>query len=362
MTRFADSGIPVLFVEPSQSCHMLLSSNRLSPAFKPRTRRVRPGLTVLSPTVALPFRHSRLSSLIDHSSWSCQIRHALEDLGLAMGTLWIYDPRYADAVRFLRPDSIVFEMVDDYVLPEYGGRRLRRGTEWLLGNADLCVFTSPVLAAKYGTRARCHSVIPNGFDSVLFNTEETSPPSDLPIVTGPVMGFAGSLFRHVDFELLARAAELAGERNGRLLLIGKVDPDCASQVENVVARGGHLLGHRPHATLPGYLKRFTLCLAPFVSSEVSASVSPLKVYEYLACGRPVYAKGLDSLRLDPLAASVLHAPEITLDQALERAIAFTAEESRALSRSVSGAEWGSRFAALLESLSLAGIALENASR
>ncbi|NLP04900.1 glycosyltransferase family 1 protein [Candidatus Fermentibacteria bacterium] len=362
MTRFADRGVPVLFVEPSQSWNKLLSSDRLSPVFKPRTRRVKPGLTVLTPTMALPFRHGRLPSLIDHSSWSRQIRHALDDLGLTVGTLWIYDPRYSDAVRFLEPDNIVFDMVDDYILPEYGGRRLRPGTEWLLGNADLCVFTSPVLEGKYGARTRCHSVIPNGFDSLLFNTDDASPPADWPFVTGPVIGFAGTLFKHVDFELLARAAELARERNGELLLIGKTDPDCTSRVESVVARGGRQLGHRPHAALPAYMKRFSLCLAPFVSSKVSASVSPLKVYEYLACGRPVYATGLDSLRQDPLAAAVLYAPEFTLEQALEHAIEFTSEESRALSLSVAGAEWGSRFATLLKSLSVAGISLEHISR
>ncbi|MGB4083485.1 MAG: hypothetical protein WBK62_09555, partial [Candidatus Fermentibacter daniensis] len=183
MQRFAEMGVRILFVEPSQSWRAAFSSARRSPLLFPRFRRVLPNLDVLSPTIALPLRHNRLISLLNHAAWSNQIRRALSRDGLEPGVMWIYDPRYADAVRTIRPRSIVFDMVDDYMPDEYGGWRVRRGTRWLLEHSDVCVFTTPVLAGKYASMTRSHLVIPNGFDPERFNRADTDRPDDWPDVS-----------------------------------------------------------------------------------------------------------------------------------------------------------------------------------
>jgi hypothetical protein len=55
------------------------------------------------------------------------------------------------------------------------------------------------------------------------------------------------------------------------------------------------LGLKPQTDLPAYVQRFDVGLVPFVLSEVTHSVSPLKVYEYLASGVPVAAPPLRAL-------------------------------------------------------------------
>jgi glycosyltransferase involved in cell wall biosynthesis len=49
----------------------------------------------------------------------------------------------------------------------------------------------------------------------------------------------------------------------------------------------HWLGPRPYATLPAYLDRFSVATIPFVVNDVTHSVSPLKLFEYMAGGKPV---------------------------------------------------------------------------
>ena len=60
--------------------------------------------------------------------------------------------------------------------------------------------------------------------------------------------------------------------------------------ENVV-----YLGLKAQEDLPGYIQRFDVGIVPFVLSDVTHAVSPLKVYEYLASGVPVAAPPLRAL-------------------------------------------------------------------
>ena len=58
----------------------------------------------------------------------------------------------------------------------------------------------------------------------------------------------------------------------------------------------HLLGARPHAHLPAYIKGFDVGLIPYRRSEYTAHVYPTKLNEYLAMGIPVVATDLEEIR------------------------------------------------------------------
>jgi glycosyltransferase involved in cell wall biosynthesis len=57
----------------------------------------------------------------------------------------------------------------------------------------------------------------------------------------------------------------------------------------------HLLGRRDLSALPSYLKGFDACLIPYVLTENKLLADPLKLYEYLAAGKPVVSKPLPGL-------------------------------------------------------------------
>jgi glycosyltransferase involved in cell wall biosynthesis len=50
--------------------------------------------------------------------------------------------------------------------------------------------------------------------------------------------------------------------------------------------------------MPAFIERFDVCLNPFRRSRVADSVNPLKVYEYLALGKPVVSTPMEALRLE----------------------------------------------------------------
>ena len=81
------------------------------------------------------------------------------------------------------------------------------------------------------------------------------------------------------------------------MLIGKVgegDPwtnvDLLRDLPNV-----HLLGPRPYAELPGYLKGFDTAILPNALNSYTRGMFPMKFFEYLAAGCPVVSTALPAL-------------------------------------------------------------------
>jgi glycosyltransferase involved in cell wall biosynthesis len=72
--------------------------------------------------------------------------------------------------------------------------------------------------------------------------------------------------------------------------------DPTTDVTQLVAEPNvHLLGARAHADLPSVLRGASVGLIPYRSSRLTASIFPMKVYEYLAAGVAIVAAGLPSL-------------------------------------------------------------------
>lgn len=59
-----------------------------------------------------------------------------------------------------------------------------------------------------------------------------------------------------------------------------------------------LVGHKPHDEIPLYMKAADVCVLPnSATAEISRiSTSPLKLFEYMAAGRPIVASDLPSIR------------------------------------------------------------------
>ena len=56
-----------------------------------------------------------------------------------------------------------------------------------------------------------------------------------------------------------------------------------------------LLGPRPYAELPRYVKGFDACIIPYNQNESTRGSLPMKFFEYLAAGKPVVATDLPTL-------------------------------------------------------------------
>ncbi len=148
--------------------------------------------------------------------------------------------------------------------------------------ADAVIVTSSPLVAKMKRMGveQPHYVA-NGVDFNSYQSPRAKPP-ELEGQDGPVVIYMGALDSWFDTSLVAAAARAMP--SARFLLIGapRCDLRVISHLSNV-----RLLGPRPYADLPAFLQHATVGIIPFRVTALIESVSPLKLYEYMACGLPV---------------------------------------------------------------------------
>jgi glycosyltransferase involved in cell wall biosynthesis len=154
-------------------------------------------------------------------------------------------------------------------------------------------------------RAKVH-VVPNGINPERF-PEEVKPA--LPAAPGVfTVGFVGTLKAWHGVSILAEAfAQLhAQEPETRLLIVG--DGPERERIAEKLAAGGlsgaaHLTGAVSPVEVAGLLASMDVAVAPY-PPLTQFYFSPLKVYEYMAAGRPVVASRLGQLE-------TLIVPEVT---------------------------------------------------
>ena len=236
-------------------------------------------ITQLNP-FAWPAPRSMFARKLSSKILQKQIQRAKNKMKLHRPILWISLPTAVDMVGKLDESAVVYYCGDDFsalagVDHDVVGQRERE----LVESADLILAASDILAKRFPIE-KTH-LIPHGVDYELFaNPSERA--SDLPNDSRPIAGFYGSIAEWFDLELVQSLAKRLPEWH--FVLIGKADIDISSlaNMSNV-----HLLGPRPHHTLPSYSQHWTASLLPFKNNDQIQACNPLKLREYLAAGRPI---------------------------------------------------------------------------
>ncbi|MHC1680318.1 MAG: glycosyltransferase [Methanomassiliicoccales archaeon] len=109
-----------------------------------------------------------------------------------------------------------------------------------------------------------------------------------------VLFFMGWLYNFCGLDSVADGLEAFGGKV-KLLVIGKGEmydslKDKAKRNENIV-----LLEWQPFEELPKYIMASDICILPFIKNEITSNIVPLKIYEYLAAGKPVISTRLSGI-------------------------------------------------------------------
>ncbi len=166
--------------------------------------------------------------------------------------------------------------------------------DWLIDHAELLTTSSVVLQQRL--RPRASVLLHNAADYDLFSS--AAPAGHLQHLARPVVGFFGALGDWLDMELVRAAAERFPAWS--FVYIG---PHTFSQsaVELEWLRCTHLpnitvLPQMEPRALAAHLAEFDVCTMPFLDMAATRSMNPVKVYEYLAAGKPVVARDLPEVR------------------------------------------------------------------
>lgn len=218
-----------------------------------------------------------------------------------------------------------------------------REEQRLLAVADQVVVTADMLARKILPRQAV--VIRNAAEVDFFSVR---PPHLLWDRKRPTVGYFGAIAEWFDTGLVAKMA--AAYPDWDFVLIGSIsgaDMAWVSDFSNI-----HWLGEQAYVELPAYLYAFDVCIIPFLVTELTLCTNPVKIYEYLAAGKPVVAVNLPEVAL---LADQVHVAETHDDflRLLPQAMAESADSALAQRRAdwAKGQSWSHRADALVQCVS-----------
>lgn len=305
---------------------------------RPRVRPIAPNIWSVRAVRLVPDSVSReLSDRIE----CAQLRWAVQELGLEYPYLWTQDPRAATLVNQLPVDEIVYDLTDDWAAFETepaDRARVQRRIEFLGRRAALVLACSRPLergACAWSDRVM---YLPNAVEPPAGPLEA---PRDLEGIPRPRLGYAGTLHSaRLDVDLLARAAQLQPSWSFVLLGPDLLEPGDRARLEELP--NVHHLGVRPHHEVRSYLSAFDVCLLPNRVTEFTRSLDPLKLYEYLAAGRPVIVTPVGNAPELEEHIAIAATPEELVDRA-RSALSDDAPEHADIRRAaVADATWDSR--------------------
>lgn len=197
-----------------------------------------------------------------------------------------------------RSYSIVYEYIDE-ITPQITGNIpsfVFDRHEYVLGNENISVIaTSDKLYSQVKRyRSRNFEMINNGVDYEHWQIgrDDITCPDDLRDIVDRrkiIVGYHGALAQWVDFELLKK---IASSQRFVVLLIGHVHDDSMKKSGVLEQENIYYLGSKSYFELNKYAAFYDIGILPFMVNELTLSVSPVKIFEYMAAGKPVVSYAL----------------------------------------------------------------------
>ena len=275
-------------------------------------RQVAPNIYVSSPVVLPPFG-GRWRRLFNRKIFLPQVRRAARSLGMRDVLLWTYLPTDTtnDLIRLMRsPQSaVIYYCVADFTQLTPHTEKLSRSEREIIETSDVVFTNCSELETKFSEwNANVH-VFPFGVNLDAFplkahegaqkhagnghaKTFDASEAVALEQLPKPIIGYVGGLHRHVDFALLREMARARPDWSW--VCVGALQAAELGELDGLP--NVHLLGQKPHGELVEYIRRFDVCIVPYVNSVYTTTVVPTKINEYLAMGKPVVSTDLPTVR------------------------------------------------------------------
>ena len=107
----------------------------------------------------------------------------------------------------------------------------------------------------------------------------------------PIIGYYGALASWFDYEMIKYLAKIKPEYN--IVLFGIKYDDSFDKAGLEKNSNIHFLGSKDYNTLPNYANKFDVCTIPFLINDITQATSPLKLFEYMALGKPIVTTAMN---------------------------------------------------------------------
>jgi teichuronic acid biosynthesis glycosyltransferase TuaH len=240
--------------------------------------------------------------LANEAMFRWYVRRAAEAHRLRRPVLWL-NPHYAvHMVGRMGERGVIYDVTDDWTM--FDGGSAREAALTAEQDRELCRRATATIVCSQRLyelkRPLCSDLrlIPNGVH-VQHYRRVLDAAGQLPDVAGrwerPVLGYTGSIHpERVDVGLIEQVATRMS--SGTIVLVG---PDMLSPPDRQrLAATGRVCFTGPVAyrDLPDLMRAFDVCVVPHRVSPFTDSLNPIKLWEYLAAGKPIVSTPVAGFR------------------------------------------------------------------
>lgn len=267
-----------------------------------------PNITVTIPPKVLP-NTLTAGRRVNEALMRSHVQKMAKRLGLHAPLLWLNPHSAVHMAGQMGEQAVLYDITDDWISLTQA--------PWLVDliraqDAALCACADAVIVCsqklyemKQGMASRL-ALIANGVEAEHYASVLDSRlplPAEAAQWPRPVFGYTGTLHPdRVDVPLIAELAR--GLSSGSVALVG---PDYLRPEDHAALRAlpnVFLTGPKPYAQLPEYMRAFDVCITPHRVTPFTESLNPIKLWEYLAAGKPIVSTNVAGFRDYPQFVSI----------------------------------------------------------
>ncbi len=268
------------------------------------------------------------------------LKNTVRKLQMSQPIVWFYHPKWLDMVeKFSSARLRLYHVIDEYT--SYQGKTLFRRCldeeqeKKMLTQVDAVIVVSRKLhEAKHPFNSHTY-VIPNGVNCQAYSDALADPnlPEKLRAIKPPRLGYSGLIGDKLNLSMLEDLAQKNPEWS--LVFLGPVNVSIQAKTWQVLQAmpNVHYLGLVKVSQVPHYVKGFDVGLMPYLQDHHSETISPLKLYDYLAAGLPITSIDIPAAREFSPYIHLASSPE-NFSQAVRTALADTTPERRQARRDI----------------------------
>ena len=228
------------------------------------------------------------------------IKKITEDLDFKETITWSFFPFIAPYLNILEPKLNIFDAVDNWLSHSSYKKekdKLKEAYHIIKKEADLIFVVSDNLFELFDNQDNTYW-IPNGVDLKHYKQKFSLYNRDIADIKKPIIGYIGVIQDRVDLDLIKYLAR--HNINKSIILVGPVwNEQDQAKLELDKEKNVYFLGYKKYREAPMYIQQFDVGIIPHKGDNLTASMNPMKMYEYLACGKPVVSTkntGSDNLK------------------------------------------------------------------
>ena len=201
----------------------------------------------------------------------------------------VQHPYWRPLLRSLPNARLVYDCMDHHGGFENNAKCVLEAEGAIIRDADLVIVTSSWLEGEIAPIARASAMVRNAGEYEFFSAVPDEVFRDAR--SRQVIGYYGAIAEWFDLDLIRNLALALPDV--LVLLVGSDTAGAAAALSDVP--NVEFTGEVPYSRLPYYLHAFDVALLPFKVIPLTLATNPVKVYEYLAAGKPVVTVDLPEM-------------------------------------------------------------------